>query len=120
MNIELFMENATDDFNEDITSPTGINENDYFLAWYGLKAMTDFISDDNAFLKPDIGHRLSFREESFGTLMLNRETGKIYKLDCQASDALNLVMAGLDSITIAERLGCDVEEVGNLIEHCLR
>ncbi len=120
MNVELFMENATDDFNADIASPIGINEHDYFLAWFGTKLFTTNMTDDIVSSKSEIVDKVSLREESFGVLMLNRETGKIFKLDCQAADALHLAMAGLDSTTIAEKLGCDVEEVGRLVEHCLK
>lgn len=126
MHYELFMDHASDDFSAQVTPGTGVSDteiggtggNNYFLAWFSTKPGMSLLFGSN---KQNLEKRqkVSFREEDFGVLMLNRETGKIYKLDCQAAEAMNLSLAGLDSKRIADKLGCPIKQVGELLSTCL-
>jgi hypothetical protein len=110
MKIELFMENPTDSFyvaSQD-TCNTGTSR-------FGAK--TAYIpSKDHCFMHNGADGRLdlpegnsevklSIREEPDGALLLNRATGRVYRLDNQALDVVEQLVKGQSPMNVAGNLG---------------
>ncbi|WP_342601859.1 hypothetical protein [Peribacillus sp. FSL E2-0159] len=93
MNVELFMNDATDNF-----STASGKETHYNDTWLGAKNMihspSSIDSDGNAdgfmringegsgsFINSSLEKRYTIREEEFGSLLLNQSNSKVYKLD---------------------------------------
>jgi hypothetical protein len=66
-----------------------------------------------------ISDQLSFREESWGTLLLNRGTGRVYRLDAQAKASIELLLGGASVDAIAVTLGVPGEHVLRFVRYLL-
>lgn len=116
MKIELFMENPTDSF---YLAP----EDTQRFGTSRLGAKTAYIPDANhCFMHngadgrlelPDgsVEAKLSIREEADGALLLNRATGRVYRLDTQALHVVESLVKGEPPTRVAGHLGVDESSV---------
>ncbi|MBT2286078.1 hypothetical protein J7E78_21285 [Paenibacillus polymyxa] len=112
MKIELFINDPTVNFN----TPYGNEANVVPTSpapgsWFGQMAT----------LPPEVGFNegtesaFLIREEPFGSLLLNRRTGEVYKLDKQATEATRLLIRGLEKEQVAKNLHIELEELDSVI-----
>lgn len=116
MKIELFMENPTDSFYLNMKEAKGFGTS-------RLGAKTAYVpSNEHCFMhngsdgvlelpEGNCEVKLSIRKEDEGALLLNRATGRVYRLDEQALDAVDGLVKGEAPVSIAGRLGVDENSV---------
>lgn len=116
MKIELFMENPTDSF---YLAP----EDRQRFGTSRLGAKTAYIPTSNhCFMHngadglldlPEGNYevRLSIRAEADGALLLNRATGRVYRLDTQALHVVERLVKGDSPTKVARHLGVDEDNI---------
>ncbi|MBL4963930.1 hypothetical protein [Bacillus halotolerans] len=110
MKIELFINDPTENFNT-AYGKNGKNVGPAPGSWFGAMAT---LSSEVGFNE---GTESAFliREEPFGSLLLNRRTGEVYKLDKQATEATRLLIKGLEKEQVAKNLHIELEELDPVI-----
>ena len=116
MKIELFMENPTDSFYQPLQASANL-----VCARLGAKTAYAPTSShsfmhsgaDGTLELPDGKHevKLSIRQEDDGALLLNRATGRIYRLDDQALCVVEKLVAGQAPMRVAGEFGVDLQVV---------
>jgi hypothetical protein len=126
MKIELFMENPTDSF---YMAPRDIN--DFSTSRLGAKTaykptrnhcfMHNGSDGQMTLPEGDCEVKLSIRREEDGALLLNRSTGRVYRLDNQALNVVECLVNGETPQGVSGQLGIDenrVQEAVDILRAC--